>query len=36
LPQNERITWMNIPFRLMDKPLLPAGLQGQVTVVTDY
>jgi hypothetical protein len=30
LPERERLTWTNAPFRLKDKPLLPAGLIGKI------
>ena len=30
LPEKERITWTNAPFRLKDKPLLPGGITGDV------
>ena len=30
LPEKERTTWTNAPFRLKDKPLLPAGITGDV------
>jgi hypothetical protein len=32
LPVKERITWTNAPFWSKDKPLLPAGLLGPVTL----
>jgi hypothetical protein len=32
LPQKERITWTIAPLWLKDKPLLPAGLLGPVTI----
>ncbi|WP_243751677.1 glycosyl hydrolase [Niastella caeni] len=32
LPQQERITWTTAPLWLKDKPLLPAGLLGPVTL----
>lgn len=32
LPASERITWTTAPFRLEGKPLLPAGLVGEVKV----
>ena len=32
LPEKQRITWTNAPFWSKDKPLLPAGLLGVVTV----
>jgi biotin operon repressor len=32
LPEKERITWTTAPFRLKDKPLLKAGLLGEVRV----
>ena len=32
LPVDKRITWTTAPFRLKDKPLLPAGLTGNVTL----
>jgi len=35
LPENERTAWMNAPNRLRDKPLLPAGLLGPVTLLSD-
>jgi hypothetical protein len=36
LPEKERITRTNAPFWAKDKPLLPAGLLGPVTVITEY
>ena len=33
LPPEKRITWTTAPFRLKDKPLLPAGLIGNVKIV---
>ncbi|HUP12180.1 MAG TPA: glycosyl hydrolase, partial [Niastella sp.] len=33
LPEKERITQTNAPFWAKDKPLLPAGLSGPVTIV---
>jgi (4-O-methyl)-D-glucuronate---lignin esterase len=30
LPQEKRTTWTTAPFRLKDKPLLPAGIVGNV------
>jgi len=30
LPPGKRVTWTTAPFRLKDKPLLPAGLMGKV------
>ncbi len=30
---DKKITWTNAPFRLKDKPLLPAGLIGPVKIV---
>jgi hypothetical protein len=30
LSESKRITWTNSPFRLKDKPLLPAGLTGRI------
>src|SRR6478735_8910134 len=35
LPEKERITQTNAPFWGKDKPLLPAGLLGPVTIVTE-
>ncbi|MEP6747393.1 MAG: glycosyl hydrolase [Bacteroidota bacterium] len=32
LPDKQRITWTNAPFRLKDKPLLKAGILGDVRV----
>jgi hypothetical protein len=32
LPEKERTTWTNAPFRLKDKPLLPAGILGDVKI----
>ena len=32
LPEEERVTWTNAPYRLEGKPLLPSGLLGPVTV----
>ena len=34
LPTERRITWTTAPFRLKDKPLLPAGLVGNVKIVS--
>ena len=36
LPEKDRITQTNAPFWAKDKPLLPAGLLGPVTLVTQY
>ncbi|HEX6427503.1 MAG TPA: glycosyl hydrolase, partial [Niastella sp.] len=36
LPQKERIIKTNAPFWAKDKPLLPGGLLGPVTVITQY
>jgi hypothetical protein len=33
LPVDKRITWTNAPLRLANKPLLPAGLVGKVTLI---
>jgi (4-O-methyl)-D-glucuronate---lignin esterase len=33
LPPEKRITWTTAPFRLKDKPLLPAGLIGEVKLI---
>lgn len=33
LPADKRITWTTAPFRLQGKPLLPAGLMGQVVLM---
>jgi len=33
LPPEKRITWTTAPFRLKDKPLLPAGLVGNVKLI---
>jgi len=33
LPAEERITWTTAPFRLKDKPLLPAGIIGNVKII---
>jgi hypothetical protein len=35
LPEKERITVTNAPFWSKDKPLLPAGLLGPVTLITE-
>jgi hypothetical protein len=32
LPPDKRVTWTTAPFRLSGKPLLPAGLMGDVTL----
>jgi len=32
LPPGKRTTWTNAPFRLKDKPLLPAGIIGEIKV----
>lgn len=34
LPESERITWTNAPYRLEERPLLTAGLLGPVTIRT--
>jgi beta-galactosidase/beta-glucuronidase len=36
LPEKERITQTNAPFWAKDKPLLPAGLLGPVTLLVEY
>ncbi|MCS3798718.1 glycosyl hydrolase [Niastella sp. OAS944] len=36
LPEKERITQTNAPFWAKDKPLLPAGLLGPVTLIYQY
>ena len=33
LPPGKRVTWTTAPFRLKDKPLLPAGLMGEVKLI---
>ena len=33
LPPDKRVTWTTAPFRLKDKPLLPAGLVGDVKLI---
>jgi hypothetical protein len=33
LPPDKRITWTTAPFRLKDKPLLPAGIIGDVKII---
>lgn len=33
LPETKRITWTTAPFRLKDKPLLPAGMVGEVKLI---
>src|SRR5688572_25614637 len=33
LPLEKRVTWTTAPFRLKDKPLLPAGLVGDVKII---
>ncbi|NCU04218.1 MAG: DNA-binding protein, partial [Chitinophagaceae bacterium] len=33
LPEEKRITWTTAPFRLKDKPLLPAGIVGEVKLI---
>jgi hypothetical protein len=33
LPEKERVTWTNAPYRLEGKPLLPAGLLGPVKLI---
>ena len=33
LPEAKRITWTAAPFRLKDKPLLPAGIVGEVKLI---
>jgi hypothetical protein len=33
LPPDKRVTWTTAPFRLKDKPLLPAGLIGNVKLI---
>jgi hypothetical protein len=32
LPPEKRVTWTTAPFRLKDKPLLPAGITGNVQI----
>lgn len=34
LPENKRLTWTTAPYRLDNKPLLPAGLLGPVKIIT--
>ena len=34
LPEDKRISWTTAPFRLDNKPLLPAGLLGPVKIIT--
>ncbi len=36
LPIEKRTTWTNAPFRLKDKPLLPAGIIGTVKIHLSY
>jgi alpha-L-rhamnosidase len=36
LPAEKRITWTTAPFRLKDKPLLPAGIIGNVKISWHY
>lgn len=36
LPEAKRITWTTAPFRLKDKPLLPAGIVGEVKLTVRY
>ena len=36
LPEKERITNTNAPFWAKHKPLLPAGLLGPVTLITEF
>jgi hypothetical protein len=33
LPEAKRVTWTTAPFRLKDKPLLPAGIVGEVKLI---
>jgi hypothetical protein len=33
LPQEKRVTWVTAPFRLKGKPLLPAGIVGEVKLI---
>ncbi len=33
LPEAKRVTWTIAPFRLKDKPLLPAGITGEVKLI---
>jgi len=33
LPPDKRMTWTTAPFRLKDKPVLPAGLVGEVKLI---
>ena len=33
LTPDKRLTWTTAPFRLKDKPLLPAGLVGEVKLI---
>jgi len=32
LPEKDRITWTTAPFRLKDKPLLKAGILGNISL----
>jgi hypothetical protein len=36
LPIEKRVTWTTAPFRLKDKPLLPAGIIGTVKIITSF
>jgi hypothetical protein len=36
LPPDKRTTWTTAPFRLKDKPLLPAGITGRVEIFTKW
>ena len=36
LPEAERTTWTNAPYRLQGKPLLEAGLLGPVTLAREW
>jgi hypothetical protein len=33
LPPSKRVTWTTAPFRLKDKPLLPAGITGNIKII---
>lgn len=33
LPADKRVTWTTAPFRLKDKPLLPAGIMGSIKII---
>jgi hypothetical protein len=36
LMQEKRTTWLNSPYKMTDKPLLPAGIIGYVEIFTKW